>query len=69
MLFFNASSDIFKIKEENQMGEAYIIIAVITFFSTLRKGFLVALITAVFWPVAAVLGVIMIIVTAIATRS
>ncbi len=51
------------------MGELYIIFAVITFFSTIRKGFLVALITAVFWPVAAVLGVIMIIVTAIATRS
>ena len=50
------------------MGEAYVIIAVIAFFYTLRKGFLVALITAVFWPVATVLNVIMIIVTAIVTR-
>lgn len=50
------------------MGEAYIIIAVVTFFAMLRKGLLAAVMTAALWPVATVLGVIMIIVTAIATR-
>jgi hypothetical protein len=50
------------------MGEAYIIIGVITFFALLRKGLLVAVMTAVLWPVATVLGGIMIIVTAIASR-
>jgi hypothetical protein len=37
------------------MGEAYIIIAVITFFTQLgRSGFFIATLSAVFWPIGAI---------------
>jgi hypothetical protein len=48
------------------MGEVYIVMAVLTFFGNLRKGFFPALIGAVLWPLHILFLIIMFFATAIA---